>query len=64
MWSMPVVLTEWENDQDSKIFENHDNPHESSQIIHCWKQEHCSMNNHFQILRYVNYIFGSLADSR
>ena len=39
------ILTEWENDRYSQNHENHENPHASSKIIHCWKQEELFFKN-------------------
>lgn len=39
MLTKPEVVTELENDRDCQKHEKHENPKESSQIIHCWKQE-------------------------
>ena len=39
VWSMPVVLIEWEMIGICKIIKNHENSHWWSQIIHCWKWE-------------------------
>ena len=49
IWSAPVVLTVWDNDQDSQNHENHKNPHEFSQT--CWKQEELISQIYIKVMR-------------